>query len=438
MAAILRLTGAGGECCDCAAQVGCSCGACSLDCRAISGAGGFTCYEMQSRLCAGSGLLCGFPENAGHVSSPPIAYRRRERSGSFRFRRTGGIPGGTHSPPCPGTVIRQLFYTLARVDIFAVGACSSTLSSSSATVTDELLGVTDPGNANNIPNHPHPDLTTTIAATTRTFTGSNLCTRRFIPGQVFDTGTEEQVETLSIADTYEAAITRVAAPTCGAPSALADMVGPFAVPGVSQNPVGLDFTFSDAPQVRVYLTGLTISTAYQLTLVLQRRLLSAGPDDWEVWQALAVAHTAAATDEFTSWRTIPTSPGYEVRVASACLTQTVAEIVAAAIESESYGDPESCGEATAFITPTSAEQTFTFQVAQVRFSATGLVVGATYRATVTYGQRPVGTGGAFSFRAADEITFLADASSETSDWLQIPIEQGQEIAATICALEALS
>lgn len=66
MTAMLRIAGDGGVCCECGDVDGCDCHKCS---------------KLECRSRGGTVQLCGFPENQGHVSTPPRFYLQKAIGG---------------------------------------------------------------------------------------------------------------------------------------------------------------------------------------------------------------------------------------------------------------------------------------------------------------------------------------------------------------------
>lgn len=90
-----------------------------------------------------------------------------------------------------------------------------------------------------------------------------------------------------------------------------------------------------------------------------------------------------------------------------------------------------CADHTSYKAVRTAGFSFTFQVAQTRFVVTsGLVNGSNYEGRIHLGRRTIGSGGAFVDTDAPLIVhFSASGASYTSDWQDLPVEDGYEYKA---------
>ncbi|MCW5549160.1 MAG: hypothetical protein KIT44_09370 [Opitutaceae bacterium] len=90
------------------------------------------------------------------------------------------------------------------------------------------------------------------------------------------------------------------------------------------------------------------------------------------------------------------------------------------------------GLGTAFITLLSAELSVSFRVAQVRAHLTGLTIGAGYEVRYILHRRVAGTSGPFVFFGVLHQTITAPAAEATTEWVDIPNEEGWETRVMAC------
>jgi hypothetical protein len=99
-----------------------------------------------------------------------------------------------------------------------------------------------------------------------------------------------------------------------------------------------------------------------------------------------------------------------------------------------------CDTTTTFIT-LRGPSTFVFGYRTVQTRATcgditnPLIPGHTYKLTIHYTWRVLGTGGPFTDYGIDEITFTAAHPIETTAWVDVPMEDAKEIKSSSCTLE---
>ncbi len=100
---------------------------------------------------------------------------------------------------------------------------------------------------------------------------------------------------------------------------------------------------------------------------------------------------------------------------------------------------QACDLATSFKTLRGAgEFTFGYRSVQVRATAGDLthplIPGHSYKVTFHYKWRVLGTGGPYTDYGTDDITFVASATIQTTDWVDMPMEDAKEIRTFFCEL----
>jgi hypothetical protein len=102
--------------------------------------------------------------------------------------------------------------------------------------------------------------------------------------------------------------------------------------------------------------------------------------------------------------------------------------------------PEDAGHLTAFITLRLAGQfEFSFRSVQVRANVGSVVnpiiPGQTYKVTIGFYNRILGTSGPFIFFGIQEVTFVAEFPQDVTPWVDVPNQAGFETKGVTCGYE---
>ena len=291
----------GTKCCDCAAQVGCSCGAlCSFKCRSI----------------AGSAIFCGYPEYVPSV--PPLYYRTKTLSGGWTFAIQGFEGCGPGSNPLCDSQLTYagsgrydkttcvLTSTMTRTtDGGCFGDASSCQSAAVVPVSD--ISPVDCNECGVIGlNNPPIELTTGV-----TIPGDGC--GQSSSGVIGGVASGEAISVLSDLDTIADAVLRETGPDPAWQSpSQGDCFASTSYTTAWDSPT---FAFSKA-QVQVTIPGTVHGHTYQVTIKLSERATgSVAP--YAPFGLLEVTVSGVDGTTLTPWVDIPMEEGLQI-AATAC------------------------------------------------------------------------------------------------------------------------